>query len=138
MAALITVQAVAAEPIEVFAGIPPAAYLVERIGGDRVHVEVLIQPGQDPHTFEPAPKQIQALGKAKVIFKTGMPFENQLLEKIRGLHLRLAVADTTEGMEKRRLSPEHVGRQRYQVRGAIALIIPPKIWIRTCGCRRRW
>jgi zinc transport system substrate-binding protein len=95
----------AAERIVVFAGIPPAAYLAERIGGDKVHVETLLQPGQDPHTFEPAPKQIQALGKARVILKTGMPFENQLLEKIRGGHLRLAVVDITEGIEKRRLGP---------------------------------
>jgi zinc transport system substrate-binding protein len=88
----------AAEPIEVFAGIPPVGYLVERIGGNRVHVDVLIQSGQDPHTFEPMPKQIQALGKAKMFFKAGMPFENQLLEKIRGVHPGLIVVDTAEGI----------------------------------------
>jgi zinc transport system substrate-binding protein len=100
-------QAYAAEPIEAFAGIPPVAYLVERIGGDRVHVDVLIQPGQDPHTFEPAPKQIQALGKAKLFFKVGMPFENQLVEKIRAINPRLIVVDTAAGIEKRHLSTEH-------------------------------
>jgi zinc transport system substrate-binding protein len=94
----------AAEPIEVFAGIPPAAYLVERIGGDRLHVDVFIQPGQDPHTFEPAPRQIQALGKAKLFFKSGMPFENQLLGKILAAHPRLIVVDAAEGIQKRRIS----------------------------------
>jgi zinc transport system substrate-binding protein len=109
MVVLFTGNIAAAEPIEVFAGIPPAAYLAERIGGDRIHVEVLIQPGQDPHTFVPAPKQIQALGRAKLFFKTGMPFENQVLEKIRVAHPRLIVTDATEGIEKRRISEEQTG-----------------------------
>jgi zinc transport system substrate-binding protein len=97
----------AAEPIRAIAGIPPAAYLAERIGGDRLQVETLIQPGQDPHTFEPAPKQIQALVKAKLFFKTGMPFENRLLEKIRGAHPGLIVVDTAAGIKKRPMSADH-------------------------------
>ncbi len=100
-------EVTAAEPVEVFSGIPPVAYLVERIGGDRVHVEVFIEPGQDPHTFEPGPRQIQALGQAKLFFKVGMPFENQVLEKIRAAHHRLTVVDATEGIEKRPISREN-------------------------------
>ncbi|MGA2798254.1 MAG: zinc ABC transporter substrate-binding protein [Thermoguttaceae bacterium] len=96
----------AAEPVEVFAGIPPVAYLVERIGGDRLHVDVFIQPGQDPHTFEPGPMQIQAMGKAKLFFKVGMPFENQLLEKIRVVHPGLTVVDTAAGIKKRLLAAD--------------------------------
>ncbi|MGA2062042.1 MAG: zinc ABC transporter substrate-binding protein [Thermoguttaceae bacterium] len=103
---LVAAETFAAEPIEVFAGIPPVAYLVERIGGDRVHVEVFIQPGQDPHTFEPAPRQIQALGNAKLFFKVGMPFENQLLEKIRSAHPGMTVVDTTAGIKKRLLAAD--------------------------------
>jgi zinc transport system substrate-binding protein len=100
---LAAAEAFSAEPVEVFAGIPPVAYLVERIGGDRVYVEVFIQPGQDPHTFEPGPRQIQALGNAKLFFKVGMPFENQLLEKIRGVHPEMTVVDTAAGIKKRLL-----------------------------------
>lgn len=112
IALLAAAKTFAAEPVEVFTGIPPVAYLVERIGGDRVHVDVLIQPGQDPHTFEPMPKQIQALARAKLFFKVGMPFENQLLEKILQAHPRLIVVDTAAGIEKRRLSPVHADDAR--------------------------
>lgn len=83
-ALLVGAGAFAAEPIEVFAGIPPVGYLAERVGGEYVHVEVLIEPGQDPHTYEPTPRKIQALGRAKLFFKVGMPFENELVEKISG------------------------------------------------------
>ena len=49
--------------LPVFAGIPPLAYLVEQIGGEHVKVDVLVQPGQDPHTFEPTPQQIRRPGQ---------------------------------------------------------------------------
>jgi zinc transport system substrate-binding protein len=88
----------------VFAGIPPLAYLVEKIGGEHVKVDVLVQPGQDPHTFEPTPQQILALGKAKIFFKIDMPFETVLLEKISEGHRELAIVDATVGIKKRMTS----------------------------------
>jgi zinc transport system substrate-binding protein len=89
--------------LPVFAGIPPIAYLVEQIGGEHVKVDVLVQPGQDPHTFEPTPQQVAALSRAKVFFKIDMPFESSLLEKIRDGNARLAVVDVAQGVKKRRL-----------------------------------
>ena len=83
-----------------FAGIPPLAYLVEQIGGEHVKVDVLVQPGQDPHTFEPTPQQVVALGRAAVFFKIDMPFEAVLLEKVQEGNRRLAVVDATRGIEK--------------------------------------
>jgi zinc transport system substrate-binding protein len=104
----------AAEPIEVFAGIPPVTYLVERIGGDRVKVETLIQPGQDPHTFEPTPKQIRAIGRAKIIFKVGMSFEDRLVEKIRKSQENIQIVDTTANIKKILATPceEHDSKEK--------------------------
>jgi zinc transport system substrate-binding protein len=90
-----------AEPIVVFAGVPPVAYVAERIGGERVKVEVLMQPGQDPHTYEPLPKQVRALGAARLFFKVGMPFEERLIEKISAVRKNITVVDTTAGIKKR-------------------------------------
>ncbi len=99
-------KADAAGPIEAIAGIPPVAYLVERIGGQHLKVEVLLQPGHDPHTFEPSPKQIQSLGRAKLFFAVGMPFEEQLIEKIRAVREKIAIVDTSAGIKKRLAVPE--------------------------------
>jgi zinc transport system substrate-binding protein len=68
--------------LECFAGIPPVGWLVERIGGPLVHVEVLVQPGQDPHVFSPTPRQAIALGKARLFFRIGIPFEDLLMEHL--------------------------------------------------------
>lgn len=133
LALISAVKTFAAEPIEVFAGIPPVAYLVERIGGERVHVDVFIQPGQDPHTFEPAPKQIQALAKAKLFFKVGMPFEIQLVEKIHGAQPRLIVVDTAEGIEKRHMSADYAAHDiphgGEHIHGDSTTDLDPHVWL---------
>jgi len=87
--------------LAVFAGIPPVAYLAEQIGGAHLSVEVLVQPGQDPHTFEPTPRQVLALSRAKVFFEIGLPFENVVLAKVREGNPQLTVVDVAKGVAKR-------------------------------------
>lgn len=89
--------------LPVFAGIPPIGFLVEQIGGPHVKVDVLVRPGQDPHTFEATPKQVAAISRAKLFFQVGMPFESVLLEKIQAGDARLIVVDVTHGVKKRPL-----------------------------------
>ncbi|HUW82609.1 MAG TPA: zinc ABC transporter substrate-binding protein [Phycisphaerae bacterium] len=97
----------AGNAFEVFVSIPPQAYLVERIGGPYVTVHVLVQPGQEPHTFEPTPRQVMALGRVKLFLAIGLPFETRLLAKIRSAQQKLSVADTTEGITKRKMASSH-------------------------------
>ncbi|MEN6449410.1 MAG: zinc ABC transporter substrate-binding protein [Thermoguttaceae bacterium] len=87
--------------LHVFAGIPPVEYLVRQIGGSHVSVDVLVRPGQDPHTFQPTPQQALALAQAKVFFKIGMPFEDVVLAKMREAAPQLAVVDVAGGVKKR-------------------------------------
>jgi zinc transport system substrate-binding protein len=92
--------------LPVFAGVPPVAYLAEQIGGQYVTVDTLVQPGQDPHTFEPTPQQVLALSRAAVFFKVGMAFENTVVAKAAEGNPRLAVVDTAEGVTKRAIDDE--------------------------------
>ena len=71
-----------AEPIEVFVSIVPQKYFVERIGGESVKVSVMVQPGANPATYEPKPRQMVALSRAKVYFAIGVPFEAVWLNRI--------------------------------------------------------
>jgi zinc transport system substrate-binding protein len=96
----------AASRLEVFVGIAPLAYLVERVGGEHVVVHVLLQPGQNEHTFSLTPKQTLALGKAKLFVQAGLPFENQLGERIRQSHPQLVVVPADRGIPKRIASEE--------------------------------
>lgn len=97
----------AAERLSTFAGIPPVAGLVKRIGGPHVEVEILVAPGRDPHIFEPTPRQAVALSNARLMFKVGMSFENQLVQRIAPDHPRLTVVDTAAGIKKRPSDEDH-------------------------------
>ncbi len=71
-------------PLTIFVSIPPQKYFVQRVGGERVRVEALVRPGQDPHTYEPTPRQMAALAGARAYFRIGVTFENALLPRLAG------------------------------------------------------
>ena len=96
----------ATDRLQVFAGIPPVAYLVERIGGPRVEVHVLLQPGQNPHVFQISPRQVVAMDKASLFFKISMPFENTLVEKLEARQGRIRVIDASRAIAKRIMEDE--------------------------------
>lgn len=85
--------------IGVFVSVLPQAYFAERVGGDRVEVNVLVGPGQSPHTFEPTPKQMARLGSAALFFRVGVPFENSLVPKIARSFPGLKIVDTSKGVK---------------------------------------
>ena len=94
------------KPNSVFVSIVPQKYFVERVGGDRVSVEVLVGPGQSPATYSPPPKQLARLADADVYFRIGVPFERQLADKIEATFQGLRIVDTHEGIQRRSL-PHH-------------------------------
>jgi zinc transport system substrate-binding protein len=122
---------VADEPMVVFVSVPPQASLVKAIGGPHVTTEFLVLPGQDPHTFEPMPKQMIALGRARLFFTVGMPFENVLLERVRADYRRLAVVDATRGIKKRMVGPHdgHFDRGDEATHAAEAVGPDPHVWL---------
>jgi zinc transport system substrate-binding protein len=87
----------------VFVSILPQTYFIERIAGRRVRVEVLVKPGQDPHTFEPTPQQMARLAEADAFFRIGVEFENILMPRIESTMKGLEVVDCREGIRQRRL-----------------------------------
>ena len=95
--------------MECFVGIAPVAFLVDRIGGPYVHTEVLVQAGQDPHVFEPTPRQVIRLSKARLFFRIGIPFEDRLIEPVSGSANRFTVVDTAAGIVRLAASDEDEG-----------------------------
>ena len=90
-------------PIPVFVSIQPQAYFVERIGGRRVSVDVLVLPGKNPATYAPAPGQMTKLSKARLFFRIGVLFENVLIPKIEKNIEQLKIIDTRKGIKLRRM-----------------------------------
>ena len=92
---------------QIFVTVPPQAFLAERIGGEAVEVHTLVGKGQDPHTFEPTPRQAAALAGASLFFTVDIPFERQLVAKIAASNRRLQVVDSTRGIARLPLTEPH-------------------------------
>ncbi|MBS1269615.1 MAG: High-affinity zinc uptake system binding-protein ZnuA [Gammaproteobacteria bacterium] len=71
-------------PLRVYASIEPIEYFVMQVGGDRVSVQVVVQAGQRPETYEPTPRQVTALAQADVFFGVGLPLEAVWRKQLRG------------------------------------------------------
>jgi zinc transport system substrate-binding protein len=91
----------AAARIRVAVSVPPQGYFVERIGGDRVQVDVMIPPGYSHVDYPLTPRQIVALSRARLYVAVGHPafeFERiQLFPFLRSLP-GLQVVDMSRGM----------------------------------------
>ena len=84
----------------IFVSILPQKYFVDRVSGGRVQVEVLVQPGQSPHNYEPTQKQIAMLSDADIYFTIGVPFEQAFVKNMKQQKSDLNVVDTTRGIER--------------------------------------
>jgi len=94
-------RALAAElPLVVSVSVPPQAYFVERIGGERVEVHVLVPPGTSPATYEPSPRQMVALGRSRLYVEVGHPdflFEQRHLETLLKGNTQVVTVDMAAG-----------------------------------------
>lgn len=81
----------------------PQAEFVARIAGDKVKILTLVQPGADPHSYEPTPRQMAELSGAAIWFSIGVEFENAILPKVKSLYPRLKVVNTAKDVVHRTL-----------------------------------
>ena len=117
------------EKIKVFVSILPQAYFVERVGGNRVNVSVMVGSGQSPATYEPVPRQMVELGGAEFFFCIGVPFENVWMERISKVNPEMKVVDTRRGIN---LLPMKTGNRKTSDNNAVNNMVgfkDPHIWM---------
>lgn len=68
----------ASDGLDVVVSVVPQRWLVEKIGGDRMTVEVLVEPGESPATYMPTDAQVTGLMRADLFLRIGAPFERGL------------------------------------------------------------
>jgi zinc/manganese transport system substrate-binding protein/manganese/iron transport system substrate-binding protein len=72
-----------------------------QIGGDRVVVETLMKPNVDPHDYEPAPSDIEAIRSAKVVLRNGAGLEAWFDDALTASETKAAIVDTSQGVPLR-------------------------------------
>jgi zinc transport system substrate-binding protein len=101
----------AAGKVAVFVSIIPQKYFVQQIGKNRVDIQVMVQPGASPASYEPKPKQMAAIAKTHIYFSIGVPFENVWLKKIASSNPDMMVVQTDHGIPKIPMADLHHHRE---------------------------
>lgn len=83
--------------------IPPQAWFVSQIAGDKAACLILVPPGQNPHNYEPTPRQIQSLSSADAWILSGTEFEIALRPRIESLFPDMLIISGTNGVNFRLL-----------------------------------
>jgi zinc transport system substrate-binding protein len=109
---LLPLNSSAKPPVKVQVSILPQKYFVERIGNDRVKVDVLVKPGKNPATYSPSPDQIKTLAASDVYFRIGVPFENGMLHKIESI-AGIGVVDTRKGIVLKAMDTHRHGKEDH-------------------------
>jgi len=87
--------------IGVVVSVLPQQEFVQKIGGDRVEVTVMVPPGANPHTYELTPAQMVKLSGARMYAKVGSPLEFELtwLDKLIAQNKKMLVVDCSKGIQ---------------------------------------
>jgi len=85
---------------DVIVSIVPQKVFVEKIGGDKVDVTVMVKAGSSPHNYTPQPSQMKKLSQAKLYLSIEVEFEEVWLSKFSNQNKKLLILDTSLGIEK--------------------------------------
>ena len=77
--------------VSVSVSVIPQAYFVEKIAGDLAEVNIMVQKGKSPETYEPSVKELQNLSKSQLYFNIGMPFERAWMKRFLGVNPKMKI-----------------------------------------------
>lgn len=111
----------------------PQAEFVEKVGGEKVRVTVMVPPGASPHTYEPKPAQMAALAEAEMYAKvgSGVEFELVWMDKLVATNKELVVVDCSKGVTLREMVAEEEPEEEDEHHGRM----DPHIWMSPVNAR---
>lgn len=103
----ILTSAAAAEALPVAVTVLPQAYFVERVGGQRVDVQVMVPTAVSHEQYTPSPKQMLSLSRARLYVTVGHPalgVEARAVIPYLQAHPEIRVVNMSDGLVYRELS----------------------------------
>lgn len=97
--------------INAVVSILPEKTFVKAIGGDKVDVALMVQPGNSPHTYEPKPSQMIEVAKANLYFAIDVEFENVWLPKFKNLNPAMQIIDLADDITKIQMAKNNDGEK---------------------------
>lgn len=91
-------------PLRVVASFSVLGDMVKEIGGKHVSLATIVGPNGDAHSFEPTPRDVQALSQAQLLVINGLDFEGWLPRLIKAADFEGAQVLASKGIAPRHLS----------------------------------
>ncbi len=77
--------------IQVSVSVIPQAFFIKQIAGDLVDVNIMVDTGKNPETYEPSIKQLKNLSNSVAYFCIGMPFERAWIERFKNVNPNMQI-----------------------------------------------
>ncbi len=84
--------------LDVVADIDILGDVVQQVGGDHIHLNILIPVGSDPHSYQPAPRDLAEVSNANVVFLNGAGLEQGFLDRLVQNAGKAQVVDVSTGV----------------------------------------
>ncbi len=101
-------------PLRVVASFSIIGDMVKEIGGEHVALTTIVGPNGDAHSFEPTPRDVQALSQAQVLVINGMDFEGWLPRLIKAAGFEGAQVLASKGVAPRHLNDNEHGEPPHE------------------------
>lgn len=110
--------------IQVVTSFYPLADFSKNVGKDNVEIHNLIQPGVEPHDWEPTPQDMKTISQADVFIYNGAGFEPWIEKVLNSVDKsKLVVVDASKGIELLKAAETEPGHGDQQA------LYDPHIWL---------
>ena len=87
------------EPLKVVATTNIMGDVVAQVGGEAIELTTLLGPGQDPHSYVPAARDLTAVSGADVIFVNGWDLEEGLANDVQNIAVEIPIVPISANIE---------------------------------------
>ena len=103
--------------------------VVKNVGGTRVEVTGIVEPGVDPHFYNPTPKDVQRFGSAHIIFYNGLHLEAKMADVLAKMSEDTVTVAVTDAVDRSLL----LTPQEYEGLYDPHLWFDVKLWMQVVG-----
>jgi ABC-type Zn uptake system ZnuABC Zn-binding protein ZnuA len=123
VASLSSVSLESGRPLRVVATTSIVGDVIGQVGGEAIDLQTLMPLGVDPHTYEPTPRDIQAIAQADVVFLSGLGLEEALLQRLANAGGGAALVSLSDG-----IIPRGMGGATASPSGPVETGVDPHVW----------
>ena len=122
------------EKLQLTVSIIPQKYLVHSIAGDKSDILVMLPPGSNHETYEPAPRDMEKISSSELYLALGaLDFELSWLDRFGASNPNMKIVNTSKGIEL--ISGHEHGHESEKDSDALSHGFDPHTWL-SVGCMK--